>query len=121
MTEATYAELLRLAESQLQNGSSVIIDASFMHKNLRAPFACWQSAFPYHSLSCMLSAVKQNLSAACRTRGEATSVSDGRVELLALQAAGFEAPDETEGTLITLSAKAPPESMADTVYTGLAA
>ena len=121
-TEATYAELLRLAESQLQNGFSVIIDASFMHKNQRAPFILLAKrlSVPLVILHvvCSETELKRRLQ---ERETEATSVSDGRVELLALQAAGFEAPDETEGTLITLPAKATTESLADTVYTRLTA
>lgn len=121
-TEATYAELRRLAESQLQNGSSVIIDASFMHKNQRTPFILLAKrlSVPLVILHvvCSETELKRRLH---ERETEATSVSDGRVELLALQAAGFEAPDETEGTLIPLPAKATPESLADTVYTRLAA
>jgi hypothetical protein len=48
------------------------------------------------------------------------SVSDGRLELLPLQTAGFETPDETEGILIPLSANAPPATLVDEIYRRLA-
>jgi predicted kinase len=110
-----------LAESQLQNGSSVIIDASFMHKNQRAPFAllAQRLSVPLVILHVVCSEAEHKRRLQER-EAEATSVSDGRVELLALQAAGFEAPDQSEGTLIPLSANTPPARMADTVYTRLA-
>jgi aminoglycoside phosphotransferase family enzyme/predicted kinase len=120
-TEATYAELLRLAESRLQNGSSVIVDAGFMHKIQRAPFTllAQRLSVPLVILHVVCSEAEHKRRLQER-EAEGTSVSDGRVELLALQTAGFEAPDESEGTLIPLSANAPPARMAETVYTRLA-
>jgi hypothetical protein len=119
-TEATYAELLRRAENQLQQGSSVVIDASFMHRSLRTPFAglAKRLAVPFIILyaSCSEAENRRRLQ-----EREATgkSVSDGRLELLALQAADFEAPDETEGIIIPLSTIAPPEALVNDIYTRL--
>jgi len=116
-TEATYAELLRGAENQLQQGSSVVIDASFMHKSLRTPFArlAKRLAVPFIILhvACSEAENKRRLHERV-TAGK--SVSDGRLELLPLQTAGFETPDESEGILIPLSASAPPAALVDEIY-----
>jgi predicted kinase len=104
----------------LQNGSSVIVDASFMRKNQRAPFALLAKrlSVPLVILHVVCSDVeiKRRLQ---EREADGKPVSDGRVELLPLQAAAFEAPDETEGTLIPLSANAPPTTLADVIYTRL--
>lgn len=116
-TEATYAELLLQAENQLQQGSSVIIDASFMRRSLRAPFAklAKRLAVPFVILQVACSEAENRRRLHEReTAGK--SVSDGRLELLARQAAGFEPADETEGILIPLSAGAPPATMVDDIY-----
>jgi aminoglycoside phosphotransferase family enzyme/predicted kinase len=119
-TEATYAELLRLAENQLQKGSAVVIDAGFMRTSLRFPFAGLAKRLSVPLVILHVSCGEPENRRRLQER-EATgkSVSDGRLELLALQAAGFEPPDETEGTLITLSAGAPPEALVDEIYRGL--
>jgi len=120
-TEATYADLLRRAEDQLRKGSSVVIDASFMHKSRRAPFArlAKRLAVPLIILhvTCGEAETRRRLHER-ETAGK--SVSDGRLELLPLQTAGFEPPDEAEGILIPLSASAPPAAMADEIYLRLA-
>src|ERR1039457_1626324 len=99
-TEATYAELLRQADNQLQSGSAVVIDASFIHKNQRTPYALLakRCAVPLIILhvACSEAENKRRLQ---ERESAGKSVSDGRLELLALQAAEFETPDETEGTL----------------------
>ncbi|MDA8414769.1 MAG: AAA family ATPase [Desulfobacteraceae bacterium] len=120
-TEATYAELLRLAESQLKEGSAVVIDASFMHKSLRAPFAALADkyAVPLIILQVVCSEV-ENRRRLQRREADNTSVSDGRPELLPLQTAAFEAPDAAEGTLILLSSDAPAASLVDQIYARLA-
>jgi uncharacterized protein len=120
-TEATYAELLSRAENQLQKGSAVVIDASFMHKARRTPFAMLAKrlAVPLIILqvACSESEIRRRLQ---EREAAGKSVSDGRLELLALQAAGFEAADETEGTLIPLSANTPPATLVDEIYRRLA-
>ena len=120
-TEATYAELLRRAENQLQQGSSVIIDASFMHKSQRTPFAglAERLAVPFIILHVACSETENRRRLQEReTSGK--SVSDGRLELLPLQTADFETPDEAEGTIIPLSSSAPPATLVDEIYKRLA-
>jgi predicted kinase len=120
-TEATYAELLRRAESQLQKGSAVVIDASFIHKTRRTPFArlAKRLAVPFIILHIVCSETENRRRLQEReTVGK--SVSDGRLELLHLHAADFETPNETEGTIITLAANAPPAALIDEIYIRLA-
>lgn len=120
-TEATYAELLRRAEIQLQKGSAVVVDASFMHKTRRTPFArlaeCLDVPFIILHVVCGEAEIRRRLQ---DREVSGKSVSDGRLELLPFQTAGFEAPDETEGTLIPLSATAPPATLVDEIYKRLA-
>jgi uncharacterized protein len=120
-TETTYAELLRRAENQLRKGSAVVIDASFMHKTQRTPFAMLakRCAVPFIILHVVCSEAENKRRLQEReTAGKA--VSDGRLELLAPQTAGFETPDETEGTLIPLSANADSATLVDEIYKRLA-
>jgi predicted kinase len=120
-TEATYAELLRLAEKQLQKGDTVVVDASFMHRIRRTPFAMLAKrlSLPFIILhvSCSEAENRRRLQ---EREAAGKSVSDGRLELLALQTTNFEPPDETEGTLIPLAAIAPPAALLDQIYTRLA-
>jgi aminoglycoside phosphotransferase family enzyme/predicted kinase len=119
-TDATYAELLSLAENQLQKGSAVVIDASFMRKYLRTPFAmlAQRLSVPFIILHTTCSDA-ENRRRLQEREADGKSVSDGRLELLALQAAGFETPDETEGTLITLPSGTAPAVLAESIYTRL--
>ena len=120
-TEATYAELLNQAENHLRKGAAVVIDASFMHKAQRTSFAMLSKrcAVPFIILhvACSETENKRRLQ---EREASGKSVSDGRLELLALQANNFEAPDETEGTLIPLSANDLPATLVDEIYRRLA-
>jgi predicted kinase len=120
-TESTYSELLRQSENQLQKGSSVIIDASFMNKTQRSTFAIlaqrWAVPFIILHVVCGESENKRRLQ---ERESTVKSISDGRLELLALQTAGFEVPDETEGLLIPLSTNASPANLVDEIYRRLA-
>ena len=120
-TEATYSELLHRAEDQLQKGSSVVIDASFMHKSQRTPFAMLAKRlsvpFIILQVACSESENRRRLQ---ERETEGKSVSNGRLELLALQTAGFETPGDTEGALIQLSANATPAALVDEIYTRFA-
>jgi predicted kinase len=120
-TEATYTELLCRAENQLKKRSSVVIDASFMHKTQRTPYAMLAKrlAVPFIILhvDCSEAENKRRLQDR-ETAGK--SVSDGRLELLTLQAVGFEPPVESEGTLIPLAANTPPATLVDDIYKRLA-
>ncbi|MBC8018837.1 MAG: ATP-binding protein, partial [Verrucomicrobia bacterium] len=118
--EATYAELLRRAEQHLIRGSSVIIDACFTHRDQRSPFAALadRQAVPFVILHVACSDAENKRRLLDRETTGA-SVSDGRLELLDYQTTGFEPPEESEGTLITLNGTAPPTTLADEIYTRL--
>jgi len=120
-TEATYAELLRRAEIQLQKGSGVIIDASFMHKSRRDSFAdlAKRLTVPFIILHVSCSEAETRRRLQSREAG-GRSVSDGRAELLPLQAAAFETPAGNEGILIPLMTNLPPAAMVDEIYKRLA-
>jgi len=118
--EATYAELLRKAEQHLAAGSAVIIDACFPHRNQRAAFAALanQHAVPLTILHVVCNEAENKRRLLDRaTTG--TSVSDGRLELLADQIAGFEPPDLSEGTIVTLRGSDPPAVQVNEIYTRL--
>ena len=118
---ATYAELLRLAEQQLTAGSSVIIDACFIHRDQRALFAALADRlsvmFVILHVVCSNTENKRRL---LDREVSGTSVSDGRVALLTEQTAGFELPDESEGVLITINGTDPPAIQANETYSRLA-
>lgn len=116
----TYAELLRLADNQLQNGSSVVIDAAFMHTSQRTPFAMLAKSLAVPLIILHVTCSEAEAKRRLQERETAVkSVSDGRLELLALQVDGFEAPDESEGTLIRLSASSSPADLINEIYRGL--
>jgi predicted kinase len=119
-SEATYAELLRVAEGFLGAGRSMIIDASFILKSQRTLFAglARKYSVPLIILHAVCNEPEIRRRLIDREAG-GRSVSDGRAELLALQAAGFEAPDDAEGTVITLSTDALPASLTNQVYARL--
>lgn len=115
--EATYAELLQRADQQLTKGSSVIIDACFAHREQRSAFSALarRHAVPFIILHIACSDTENKRRLLDRVAA-GSSVSDGRLELLADQSAGFEAPDESEGTVIILHGTAPPEALANEIY-----
>ena len=88
MTRATYARLLRLARGVLEAGFSVVVDATFMQAEERAPFAALASELdaPFHILA--LSAPVEELRrrvAARAAQGE--DASEATVEVLERQIA----------------------------------
>jgi aminoglycoside phosphotransferase family enzyme/predicted kinase len=115
--EATYAELLRRAELHLTTGRSVIIDACFTHRDQRSPFAALASRLACQFIILHVACSEAENGRRLQDReATGTSVSDGRLELLASQTTGFEPPNESEGTLITLSGSAPPAAQVDEIY-----
>jgi aminoglycoside phosphotransferase family enzyme/predicted kinase len=114
---ATYSELLRLAEAELAEGRSVIIDASFMRKPDRSRFASLakrhRAAFTILNVSCCEPENRQRL---VERSMWGRSVSDGRVELLEKQRDKFEPPGMEEGLLIAIDTTGSPASLTDTIY-----
>lgn len=120
-TEATYAELLSRAEEQLRKGTSTIIDASFRskaHRNRCARLAQrYGASFVILQTTCSEVEIRRRL---LERESGGKSISDGRLGLLASQAALYEPPDESEGTLIMLSGNASPSALTSEIYRRLA-
>lgn len=118
---ATYAELLRLAEAELEAGHSVIIDASFKRKDERCRFAAlatrYAASFTILHVTCSELESRRRLA---ERAASGRSVSDGRVELLEKQHQEFEAPTMEEGQLISLAGAGSPETLTSTIYGRLA-
>ena len=119
--EATYAELFRLAESQLAAGRSVIIDASFKRKDDRSSFAAlakrYSATFIILHVTC---SEPENRRRLAERAASGRSASDGRAELLDSQQQEFETPTTEEGLLISLAAAGPPETLTSMIYGRLA-
>lgn len=115
--EATYAELLRLADEELAAGRSVIVDASFMRREDRSRFAALaerqSAAFAILQVACSDSENRRRLAERSAT---GQSVSDGRLELLDRQLQEFEQPDDGEGLLIPVTASGPPAALTSPIY-----
>jgi len=103
--EHTYRELLRLAETELAAGRSVIIDAAFMRKRDRDQFsACAaRNGANFVVLLVTCSEVENRRRLSERSTG-GKSISDGRIELLVRQRQEFQPPEKHEGLIISLPA-----------------
>ena len=120
-SEATYAELLRLAEAELVAGRSVIIDACFISREQRRPFSqlAARLGVPCVVLQCLLPDPEQRRRLVEReTAGE--GVSDGRPEILELQRNSFQPPDGSEGVVLNVSTAASPDTLTSPIYERLA-
>ena len=119
--DATYSELFCRAEVELAAGRSVIIDASFKHKEDRSRFAAlakhYTAAFIVLHVTCNELENRRRL---VERTASGRSASDGRAELLESQQQEFEVPSSEEGQLISLAAAGPPESLTSTIYGRLA-
>ena len=119
-SEATYAELLRLAEVELASGRSVIIDACFLRREQRRPFSqlAARLGVPCVVLQCSCPDPEQRRRLVERkTVGE--SVSDGRLEILEMQRGNFQPPDGSEGLVLNVSTAACPETLTSPIYARL--
>jgi aminoglycoside phosphotransferase family enzyme/predicted kinase len=120
-SDATYAELLRLAEAELAAGRSVIIDASFMRRDDRSRSAAlagrYSAAFTILHVTCGDAENRRRL---MERSAKGQSVSDGRVELLDRQRQEFELPGTEEGLLIGVSSNGLPATLTSAVYGRLA-
>ncbi|MBM4283924.1 MAG: hypothetical protein FJ128_01565 [Deltaproteobacteria bacterium] len=99
----TYAEMRRRAVAWLAAAPGVILDASFKRAQERqevrdlARQAGARACFIY--CLCPLEVVRERL---CLRQADASSISDGREELLAAQAQDFEPPTEADYPLLRL-------------------
>ena len=119
-SEATYAELLRLAEIELVAGRSVIIDACFISREKRRPFSRLAASLevPCVILYCSCPDPEQRRRLAERASA-GKSVSDGRPEILELQRNNFQPPDASEGAVLNVSTAASPETLTSPIYARL--
>ena len=121
MNRNTYHELERLACTELAAGHSVIIDAGFGRRSLRAEFAKLakvnHAGFVILHVQCDASEQKRRL---LERSARGDSVSDGRVELLDQQTSLFDFPDSSEENVISCSTNGPSEQALDSMYERLA-
>lgn len=117
MTQRTYHQLERLADTELASGQSVLIDAGFGSASKRAGFArlaaSHNASFIILFIQCDQDEQRRRLlERACR----GVSVSDGRVELLDQQKSIFKSPDDAEGEIISISTNGASEQALDSIY-----
>lgn len=117
MSDVTYRQLKKLAESQLASGQSVIVDAAFGGKKERSEFA--ELAASHFARFVIIHVVcpkeEQRRRLRMRTAGGA-SVSDGRDELLDQHERYFEIPEQAEGRVITCRSNRGQEKSLDNLY-----
>lgn len=100
---ATYGELLSRTERELRMGTSVVVDACFTLHSQRLPFAQLARSLGIRFVIIYLPCPETVLESRLTVRtAEEEPVSDGRKELLPLQARRFEPPSADEGLLVTL-------------------
>jgi aminoglycoside phosphotransferase family enzyme/predicted kinase len=117
MSMATYRELERLAETELASGKSVVIDAAFGTAQERLEFATLAAShhagFVILYVHCTPDVQRERL----RIRSFlATSISDGRIDLLEQHERFFEAPDKSEGSVMICSSNGSPEQSLNALY-----
>ncbi|KAB0669760.1 AAA family ATPase [Oryzomonas sagensis] len=120
-SEATYAELLRLAEAELGAGRSVVIDACFISRSRRRPFIHLAERLAVRCvvLHCACPETEHRRRLVAReAAGE--NISDGRLEILELQRDSFQPPDASEGLVVNVATDAAPETLTTPIYARLA-
>jgi predicted kinase len=95
MTEGTYDKMLREAESCIQTGQGVIVDATFGRRSHRETFRhlAMKHGIPFFVLHCSASDATTAKRLAQRA-AEGTDISDGRWDVYVAQKAAYEALDE---------------------------
>jgi len=116
-SETVYSKILKLAEIELTNGNSVIIDASFISRNKRdlCKNLCRKigSRLVIMHIKCKPTENRRRLQ---NRTSQGCNISDGRIELLQQQADQFEQPEENEESAVILDSKLPVETMLNTLY-----
>jgi aminoglycoside phosphotransferase family enzyme/predicted kinase len=117
-TERTYGALLDAARAELGRGNSVVLDASWSQARLRARAravaAEYQALFAIVECRAPDAVLRQRLSRPARP------ITDGRIELLDDQAAGYEAPQDGEAErLLRIDTSGELHATAETVYGAL--
>ncbi len=121
MTERTYEEAARLTAEALQQGRSVVVDASFSNPQQRQRFADISNAtgIPLLMVFCELpeEETRQRLDARMEAGGVPT---DGRWEIYAAQRDSFQPPEELPAdSVIHLDTSASPQSIIETLVSRL--
>lgn len=116
-SHATYRQLEKLAQIELESGRSVVIDAGFGTAAERARFAGLAAAhraeFIILFVQCLPDEQERRLYERSARKG---SVSDGRAQLLDQQKSVFEPPDDSEGAVISCSTDGASELTLNSVY-----
>jgi predicted kinase len=99
----TYVEMLRLAHQHLQEAPGVILDGSYKRaaerKRLRQAARQWGAQAVFVYCACPKEIIRARLT---RRAENARAISDGRVELLNLQAEDFDPLEEADQPRLTL-------------------
>ncbi|MFZ5585262.1 MAG: AAA family ATPase [Thermodesulfobacteriota bacterium] len=96
-SQATYQELWEIAQARLAMGASVVVDASFRERAWRRRFADLARAEGAGLLLVEVAAAPEVVAARLRAReASGRAVSDGRVELMAAQAAAWQPAEAGE-------------------------
>lgn len=116
-SEAVYMELLKRAESELCNGQSAIIDASFIarkHRDLCREL-CQKLKIRLVILHIQCKPAENRRRLQQRTR-DGSGASDGRLELLQQQTAHFDTPQEDEESVVLMDSRLSSENMLTLLY-----
>ncbi len=99
----TYAEMLRQARQHLRKAPAVILDGSYKRaaerERLRQAAREWGAKALFVYCECSREIVRERLT---RRRANAAAISDGRLELLDIQAEDFDPPDDKDRPLLRL-------------------
>lgn len=117
VSRKTYQALARAAECELAAGRSVIVDASFKNAAVRDEFARLASRHQAEFVILKISCDRDEQARRLIERSKSSvSVSDGRLDLLELQAAEFTPPSKTDGILVAVDSKGTSGQLADRIY-----
>lgn len=122
-TEKTYSALLDRAENDLQNGISVILDASYQDpaERQRVRKLAERQDVPLYFVLCLCPEEEMKERMEIRAR-DPKAVSDGRWEIYLKQKERYQAPDELpDGSLITIDTTDTVENLLATLEQLLAA
>jgi predicted kinase len=116
MDRQVYAILLRTSREALEEGRSVVVDASFRRRSDRSGFASLATgmglSFRIMHTICPVEIVKGRLEDRLK---EGSAISDGRWELYHRQLDEFEPPCTDEGVVISLDTSAPMDASIDII------
>jgi aminoglycoside phosphotransferase family enzyme/predicted kinase len=116
MDRQVYAKLLRMSRDALEEGGSVVVDASFRRRQDRSRFASLATGMGLSFLivytTSPVETVKERLEDRLK---EGSAISDGRWELYHRQLDEFEPPCADEGAVISLDTSTPMDASIDII------